>query len=264
MVTITDTHAHYDDEAFDTDREALFKSFRRYGIGNVINVGASMKGCKDSFALSQTYPFVYAALGVHPSETADLSEADMDWILEKSRNEKVVAIGEVGLDYHFPDDPLPAHQKQWFARQIALAIESGLPLIIHSRDAEKDTADLLKSEHAEKAGGVMHCYSYSRESCRDFLDLGFYFGIGGVLTFKNGRKLKEAVEYLPMDRLLLETDCPYLAPEPHRGKRNCSLYLPRVVEELARIKNLPPEEVIRITSENAQTLFGLPPVTEEG
>jgi TatD DNase family protein len=257
MYEITDTHAHYDDEAFDSDRDALLLSLKDKGIGRVINVGASMRGCRDSYKLSEKYPFVYAALGVHPSETAELSEEDMEWILEKSRDPKVVAIGEIGLDYHFPDDPSPEHQKKWFARQIALAQQAGLPLVIHSRDAEKDTADVLSSEHAEKCGGVMHCYSYSKESTRDFLNLGLYFGIGGVLTFKNGRKLKEAVEYLPMDRILLETDCPYLAPEPYRGKRNCSLYLPNVVAVLSEIKKLPEEEVIRITTENAKRLFAL-------
>ncbi|MCR5282089.1 MAG: TatD family hydrolase [Lachnospiraceae bacterium] len=255
---ITDTHAHYDDEAFESDRDALLLSLQENGIGRLINVGASMRGCRDSYRLSMQYPFVYAALGVHPSETEQLTEEDMQWILQTAKDPKVVAIGEIGLDYHFPDDPPPEHQKQWFARQIALAKEAGLPLIIHSRDAERDTAAVLADEHAEECGGVMHCYSYSKESARDFLNLGLYFGIGGVLTFKNGRKLKEAAAFLPMDRILLETDCPYLAPEPYRGKRNCSLYLPYVVEELARIKKISEEEVIRITTENAKRLFALP------
>ncbi len=258
MNYIIDTHAHYDDKAFDEDREAILASLGAAGIGQVINIGASMQGSKDSLALAGKYPFIYAALGVHPSETTDLTEDDMDWIRDHADGEKVVAIGEIGLDYHDPDDPAPGHQKKWFVRQMDLARGLRLPVIIHSRDAAKDTADIMKAEKAERIGGVCHCYSYSKESAADYLDMGFYIGIGGVLTFKNGKKLKEAAAYIPMDRILLETDCPYLAPEPHRGERNSSLYLPYVVEELARIKGIGTDEVIARTAENARRLFGLP------
>ncbi|MBR4760125.1 MAG: TatD family hydrolase [Lachnospiraceae bacterium] len=256
MDYIIDTHAHYDDEAFDADREQLLSSMQEAGIGRIINVGASMRGCRDSFALSEKYDFIYAALGVHPDDIVNLTDADMDWILEKAKEPKVVAIGEIGLDYHWPE-PEPSLQKQWFERQLDLAREAGLPVIIHSRDAAKDTADILEAKKAGEIGGVMHCYSYSSEMARQFLNMGFYFGIGGVLTFKNAKKLKEAVDYIPMDRLLLETDCPYLAPTPHRGERNCSLYLTLVVEAMAEIKGISKEEVIRITAENARRLFAL-------
>ncbi|MBR6316671.1 MAG: TatD family hydrolase [Lachnospiraceae bacterium] len=256
MDYIIDTHAHYDDEAFNEDRESLLSSMQEAGIGRIINVGASMRGCRDSWALSEKYDFIYAALGVHPDDIVNLTEEDMDWIAEKAKEPKVVAIGEIGLDYHWPE-PAPSLQKQWFARQLNLARQVNLPVIIHSRDAAKDTADILEAEKAGSIGGVMHCYSYSAEMAKQFLNMGFYFGIGGVLTFKNAKKLKEAVAYIPMDRLLLETDCPYLAPTPHRGERNCSLYLPLVVEEMAQIKGITKEEVIRITSENARRLFGL-------
>jgi TatD DNase family protein len=262
MHLFTDTHTHYDDKAYDSDRDSLLASLKAGGAGRIINVGASLRGCRDSLALSQQYPFIYAAIGVHPSETAALTEADMDWLLQRAGDAKTVAIGEIGLDYHYPDDPSPAHQKQWFVRQLDLAKQAGLPVIIHSREAEKDTEDILRAEADGKLSGVLHCYSYSKEAARAFLEMGFYFGIGGVLTFKNGKKLKEAVSYLPMDRLLLETDCPYLAPEPYRGQRNCSVYLTGVIEELSRIKGLSEEEIIRQTNENAERLFGLPAMDE--
>ncbi|MCR4692184.1 MAG: TatD family hydrolase [Lachnospiraceae bacterium] len=259
MQYITDTHAHYDDHAFDEDRDSLLASLKDGGIGWVINVGASLRGCRESLALANQYPFIYAALGVHPSETAELTEEDMQHILQDSKDPKVVAIGEIGLDYHYPDDPSPEHQKKWFKRQMALAGEAGLPVVIHSREAAKDTLDILTEYKNESCGGVIHCYSYSKESAREFLELGYHIGIGGVLTFKNGKKLKEAAAYIPMDRILLETDCPYLAPSPYRGERNCSLYIPHVVQVLVQIKGITEEEVIRITSENAAALFGLPP-----
>ncbi|MCR5417619.1 MAG: TatD family hydrolase [Lachnospiraceae bacterium] len=255
MEGIIDTHAHYDDEAFDEDRQMLLASLAPAGISKVINVGASLRGCRDSFDLADSHDHIYAALGVHPSETGDLTEDDMDWIAKKAQDKKVVAIGEIGLDYHFPDDPTPEHQQKWFIRQLDLARNLHLPAIIHSRDAAADTLEILKREDFGRIGGVMHCYSYSKELAEEYLKMGVFFGIGGVLTFKNGKKLKEAVAALPMEALLLETDCPYLAPEPNRGKRNSSLYLPLVVEEMSRIKGISREKVIRITSENAQRLF---------
>lgn len=256
MSYIFDTHAHYDDEAFDMDRDALLEGLKEHGIGAVVNVGASMKSCRTTKALTEKYPFVYGALGVHPNETADLTEADMEWIRTESADKKIVAIGEIGLDYYW-DEPDRAIQKKWFVRQLALAKETGLPVIIHSRDAAKDTLDIMVSEHKGTTGGVIHCFSYETEMAREYLNMGYFLGIGGVLTFKNARKLKEVVEYAPMDRLVLETDCPYLAPVPYRGKRNSSLYLTKVVEAVAEIKGIPEEEVIRITTENARKLYRL-------
>lgn len=250
-----DSHAHYDDEAFDGDREELLASVFESGIRKVINVGASMESCRTTLALSEAYESVYAAIGVHPSDTAQLTEADMEWLKEKSALKKVVAIGEIGLDYYW-DEPDREIQKKWFQRQLDLAKEVKLPVVIHSREAAADTIGILK-EYDGDLTGVIHCYSYTKESAREFLEMGYSFGIGGVLTFKNAKKLKEAVSYIPMDRILLETDCPYLAPEPNRGKRNSSLYIPYVVQVMAQLKGISEEQVIRITSENTERLFGI-------
>lgn len=253
---IFDTHAHYDDAAFDEDRENLLLSMEANGVGRIVNIGASMESSRATLDMISKYSFLYGAIGVHPSETAELTEEDMQWLKIHSQNEKIVAIGEIGLDYHWPE-PTPELQKKWFVRQIHLAREVALPMVIHSRDAAKDTLDILRAEHAEEIGGVIHCYSYSKEPAKDYLDMNFYFGIGGVVTFKNARKLVETVEFVPMERIVLETDCPYLAPEPNRGKRNSSLNLSYVVEKIAEIKALAPEDVIKRTEENARNLYGL-------
>lgn len=249
-----DSHAHYDDKAFDEDREQMISTVFKSGIRKVINIGASMKSCRETIKLAETYEQIYAAIGVHPSDTAELTEEDMEWLKEKSAHKKVVAIGEIGLDYYWPE-PDREIQKRWFRRQLSLAREVGLPVVIHSRDAFADTISIMKECKAGEIPGVIHCYSYSKESAREFLDMGYSFGIGGVLTFKNAKKLKEAVAYIPMDRILLETDCPYLAPEPNRGKRNSSLYIPYIVQVMAQIKGITEEEVVRITSGNTERLF---------
>lgn len=251
---IFETHAHYEDKAFDEDRDLLLSGLKEQGIGRVVNIGASLRSCARTIELMEKYPFIYGALGIHPSDTGELKEEDMDWLAQQCRREKCVAVGEIGLDYYW-EEPDPAVQKKWFVRQLQLAREAKLPVVIHSRDAAKDTIDIMKAEHAQEIGGVIHCYSYTKETAGTFLDMGFYFGIGGVLTFKNGKKLKEAVEYLPLDRIVLETDSPYLAPEPNRGKRNSSLNLPYVVQALAKIKGIDREEVERITWENACRLY---------
>lgn len=249
-----DTHAHYDDKAFDEDREELLADLAAHGVCRVINSGSSLESCRHTIELMEKYPFIYGSLGIHPCDTAELTEEDMDWLARQSRLEKCVAIGEIGLDYYW-DEPDREWQKKWFARQLRLAQEVGLPVVIHSREAAQDTVELMREEHAEKSGGVIHCYSYSRELARSFLDMGFYIGVGGVVTFKNGRRLKETVEYLPMDRILLETDCPYLSPVPNRGKRNDSRNLTYVVSQIAQIKGTTEEEVERITTENALRLY---------
>lgn len=249
-----DTHAHYDDRAFEEDRDEVLRGLAARGVHRVINSGSSLEACRRTMELMEQYPFVYGSLGIHPCDTAELTEDDMDWLVRQSRHDKCVAIGEIGLDYYW-DEPERQLQRKWFARQLRLAREVGLPVVIHSRDAAQDTLELMRAGHAEQIGGVIHCYSYSRELARDFLNMGFYFGIGGVVTFKNGRKLKETVEYLPMDRILLETDSPYLSPVPHRGRRNDSGNLPLVVTEIARIKGIAEDEVERITTENALRLY---------
>lgn len=253
---IFESHAHYDDDAFDEDRDTLLPSLPENGIATVINVGASLESCKTTIGLMEKYPFVYGAIGVHPNETAELNEENFKWLKEQCTLEKVVAVGEIGLDYYW-NEPEPAIQKKWFEKQLEMAREVKLPVIIHSRDAAKDTLDIMKSFHAEEIGGVIHCFSYTKEMAREFLNMDFYFGIGGVITFKNARKLKEAVEYISIDKILLETDSPYLASEPNRGKRNSSLNLPYVAKEIAAIKNMDYEEVVAITEKNAKELFRL-------
>ena len=253
---IIDTHAHYDDDAFDEDREILLAGLQAAGIGTVVNIGASIDSTKTTLALAERYPFVYAAVGVHPSETAELDEERMRWLEEMCARPKVVAVGEIGLDYHW-DEPEREVQKHWFREQIRLARRVDLPVVVHSRDAAKDTLDIIKEEKAAEAGGVIHCFSYGVEVAREYLDMGFYLGVGGVLTFKNAKKLREVVAYMPVDRLLLETDCPYMAPTPHRGERNSSMYLPLVVKAVGEIKGLSEEEVIAVTEANARRMYRL-------
>lgn len=253
---IFDTHAHYDDEAFNEDRDELLRSLADGGVEAVVNVGASIQSTKNTLGLMRQYPFVYGAVGVHPNETGELNDHLMDWLKHVAGEEKVVAIGEIGLDYYW-NEPEPEVQKHWFVRQLNLAREVKLPVIIHSRDAAKDTLDIMKAEHAGDMGGVIHCFSYGVELAREYLNMGFYLGIGGVLTFQNAKKLKEVVEYMPLDRIVLETDCPYLAPVPNRGKRNSSLNLPYVAKAVSELKGVPEEEVIAVTRENARRMYQL-------
>ena len=253
---IFDTHAHYDDAAFDEDREELIAALPAGGIGTVVNVGASLESTKTTLELARRYPYFYGAAGVHPNETGELTERDMEWLKGICREPKIVAVGEIGLDYHW-DEPERGVQKKWFVRQLELAREVKLPVIIHSREAAKDTLDLMKGERAEEIGGAIHCFSYGVEMAREYLDMGFFIGIGGVLTFSNGKKLKEVAAYAPLDRIVLETDCPYLAPVPNRGRRNSSLNLPYVAEALAEIKGVTREEIEIQTCRNARRLYRL-------
>lgn len=253
---IFDTHAHYDDKAFDNDRDVLLSSMQEDNkIEAVVNVGASMESSKTTIALTEQYPFIYGAIGVHPEEVLNLTEEDMEWLKKQSKLEKILAIGEIGLDYYWDEVPKMI-QQLWFDRQLELAKEVKLPVIIHSREAAKDTFDMLVTADAKnKLSGIIHCYSYSKENAKDYLDIGFYFGIGGVVTFKNAKKIKEAVAYIPMDRIVLETDCPYLAPTPYRGERNSSHNLSYVASEIADIKGISYEEVLEQTSKNAKSVY---------
>lgn len=253
---IFDTHCHYDDEMFDKDRQELLLSLEGRGVGRIVNVGAGMETSRRALQLAEEYGFIYAALGVHPSETAELAEADMDWLCTHAAHEKVVAVGEIGLDYHW-EEPEPAVQRRWFRRQIELAKEVKLPLIIHSRDAAAETRDIIIKEKAYDCGGVIHCYSYSAEMAKEYADMGFYIGIGGVVTFKNAKKCVRTVEEIPLDKIVLETDCPYMAPEPNRGKRNDSSQLIYVAGKIAELKGVSAEEVIRVTAENAEKMYRL-------
>lgn len=251
---IIDTHAHYDDEKFEEDRDILLHSLRENDIEYVVNIGASINTSRNTLELMKQYDFVYGAIGVHPSETGELNEDNFSWLKEQVKQEKVVAIGEIGLDYYW-DEPDRTIQKEWFDRQMELAKEVNLPIVIHSRDAAKDTIDMMKVAKVETVGGVIHCFSYGIDMAKEYLKMGFYLGIGGVVTFNNAKKLKEVVEYTPLDRIVLETDCPYLSPVPNRGKRNSSLNLVYVVEEIAKIKNIDRDEIIQVTNKNAKDLY---------
>ena len=260
---IFETHTHFDDKAFDPDRDEAIREAIDAGVGRIVNVGASMRSSATSVELARRYKEIYAAVGVHPEDCANLSEQDMqllkDYALNRTGdgiNNKVVAIGEIGLDYYW-DEPERDIQKKWFSRQLQLAKEVNLPIIVHSRDAAKDTMDIIKSEHNGATGGVIHCFSYGIEVAKEYLDMGYYIGVGGVVTFKNGKKLKEVVEYTPIDRIVTETDSPYLAPVPFRGKRNTSAYIPYIIEEIARIKGISPKEAEERTWENANALYRL-------
>lgn len=251
---IIDTHAHYDDAAFKADRDPILRGLKDRGVEKLVNAAASMNGCRRTLKLTAQYDFIYGMLGVHPDDVEELTEADMDFIRENASNPKITAIGEIGLDYHWDVAPREV-QKKWFLRQIEIAKEVKLPICVHSRDAAADTLAVLKEGKAWETGGVIHCYSYSAQLAEEYLSMGFYFGIGGVVTFKNGRKCKEVVEMLPLDKILLETDAPYLAPEPFRGKRNESPYLSYVAKEIAGIKGISEEEVIARTRANAYRLY---------
>ena len=253
---IFETHAHYDDDRFNEDRDEILRRLPEEGVGVVINSGASVESTRDTIRLALEYEHVYAAVGVHPSLVEELDEAFMNWMKEQAAWEKTVAIGEIGLDYYWDKEPeVQAKQREWFGRQIELARETNLPIIVHSRDAAADTLQVMKEHHAEEIPGVIHCFSYSKEMALEYIKMGYYIGVGGVVTFKNAKKLVETVEAIPLDKILLETDCPYMAPEPYRGKRNYSGYLTYVRDKIAEIKGVSPEEVERVTEKNARTLF---------
>lgn len=254
---IFETHAHYDDEAFDQDRELVLESMEQQGIGTVVNVCASIGQFGRTVALTEKYPFVYGAVGVHPDDADKMTEETLREIREISHLEKIIAIGEIGLDYYWHKEECEhKRQQEMFRAQMDIAREEKLPFMIHSREAAKDTLDIVR-EYMKGGmyGGIIHCFSYGKEMAEEYLKMGLYLGIGGVVTFKNARKLKEVVEYAPLDQLVLETDSPYLSPEPNRGKRNSSLNLPYVVQAIAEIKGVTPEQVIRITRENAEKLL---------
>ena len=258
MDYIIDTHAHYDDEAFEKDRDELLTSLPKAGIGQIINVGAAMKGCRDSLALSKQYDHVFAALGVHPDDIENLTDADMDWIRENAKDPKVVAIGEIGLDYYYDLSPRDV-QREVFRKQLVIAKEADIPMIIHERDATGDCLEILREFYNRGAirsnPGVCHCCSMSPEAASEMVKMGFYIGVDGPLTFKNNKKTPEVVRNTPPDRIVIETDSPYLTPEPNRGMCNEPAFVPFVAVRLAEILDMSIEEVARITSENGKRLY---------
>lgn len=252
---IFETHAHYDDKQFDGDREEVLTSMAQAGVDTIVNIGADLKGSAASVELAAAYPFIYAAVGVHPDRVGELNPQSFETLKQLSDNKKVVAIGEIGLDYHWDTHPREM-QKEWFLKQLELARQKQLPVVIHSREATNDTLDIIK-EHGRDLKGVIHCFSGSVEVAREYVKLGYYIGVGGVVTFKNGRMLKEVVLDTPLSHLVIETDCPYLSPEPNRGKRNDSMNLEYIAKEIASIKAISYQEVLEATHKNGRELYGI-------
>lgn len=253
---IVDSHAHYDDEQFDADRDEVLKRIQQQGVVRVVNPASNLDSARKCIELSETYDFLYCAVGIHPHDSKEFSEETLESIREMASNKKVVAIGEVGLDYHYDFSPQNI-QKECFAAQIQLALELKLPLIIHDREAHRDVLDIIKAEKGYEAGGVFHCFSGSVELARTVLDLGFYIALGGAVTFKNAVKPVEVAKYVPADRLLVETDSPYMAPVPYRGKRNDSGYLHEIIQKIAEIRGSDFDVIANTTAQNANRLFGL-------
>ena len=251
-----DSHAHYDDNKFDQDRQDVIEKVRQSGIAFIVNAASNIPSSIDSIALSQEYEFIYAAVGVHPQDVEGMNDNVISMLADFAREPKVVAIGEIGLDYHYDDVPKPL-QKHWFARQILLARELKLPIIIHDRESHEDILKIVKKENAKEVGGVFHCFSGSVEMAREVLDNNFYISIGGVATFKNAKKIVDVIRAIPSDRILIETDSPYLAPEPFRGTRNDSSYIRYTAMKVAEIREDSFENIARITCENAKRLFNI-------
>lgn len=251
-----DSHAHYNDERFNEDRDEILSQMNANNVGLILNSCSSLDEVKDIFAICEKYPFVYASVGIHPHEAESLTEADMDLLKEYAKSPYVKAIGEIGLDYYYDFSPRDIQQK-WFARQIDIAREIKMPVVIHDRDAHKDTMDILRAHSIRDVGGVFHCYAGSVEMAREILDWGMYIAFGGTLTFKKSVRPAEVAKYVPLDRIVIETDSPYLTPEPNRGKRNSSLYIHYVAERLAEIKGISVEEAENATFENAKKCFSI-------
>ena len=250
-----DSHAHLNDERFDEDRDELINSLKEKSVDLVVNPGADIETSKSAVELSKKYDFIYAAVGVHPHDVSDLDDTAIDTIRNLAiENNKVVAIGEIGLDYYYDYSPRDS-QKEWFKKQILLANELKLPIIIHDRDAHADTFDIIKENKSDEIGCVLHCYSGSVELAREYIKLGCYISIPGTVTFKNSRKVREVAREIPLDRLFIETDSPYMAPEPHRGKRNDPSLVAFVADKIAQEKGISYEEVCDKTKENAKKFF---------
>ncbi len=247
-----ESHAHYDDERFDDDRDELLAELPADGIETVVNSSSDIASSRASIALAEKYPYFYASVGVHPHEVSKMTEADIDTLREMSKHPKVVALGEMGLDFYYDLSPRDS-QRYWFKRQLELAEELDMPIIVHSRDASQECFDIISQSKVRK--GVIHCYSGSAPMAEDYADMGFYIGVGGSLTFKNNKKTVEVVEKLPLEKILIETDSPYLAPVPYRGRRNDSRLLKYVVEKISEIKNIPEIDICNITKNNAIDLF---------
>ncbi|TMU82938.1 TatD family deoxyribonuclease [Bacillus sp. BHET2] len=251
-----DTHVHLNAEQFDEDLEEVISRAREAGVEHMVVVGFDRPTINRAMELIGQYEFLYAAIGWHPVDAIDMKEEDLSWIEELSAHPKVVALGEMGLDYHWDKSPKDV-QKEVFRKQIQLAKKVKLPIVIHNRDATQDIVDILREERAEEVGGIMHCFSGSPEIAQECVEMNFYISLGGPVTFKNAKKPKEVAKEIPLEKLLIETDCPYLAPHPNRGKRNEPAYVKLVAEQIAELKEMSIEEVANITTENAKRVFNI-------
>jgi TatD DNase family protein len=254
---LIDTHAHLDSPKFDNDRDDVISRARQAGIDTIVNIGFNRETIPTTMALAEKYDFIYAVVGWHPTDAIDMKlEADLAWIEQLCGHPKVVAIGEIGLDYYWDTSPKEIQQTV-FREQIRLARRLNKPIVIHNRDAHEDIVRLLKEEKASEVGGIMHCFSGSWETAKQCLDLNFHISFGGPITFKNARVPKQVLEHVPLDRILFETDAPYLTPHPYRGQRNESAYVRLVAETAAEIKGLTLEEISKISSDNARSCLGI-------
>lgn len=251
-----DTHVHLNDEQFNDDLQEVIGRAKEAGVDYMVVVGFNRPTIERAISLVEEYNFLYASVGWHPVDAIDMSDEDLVWLEEMAAHPKVVALGEMGLDYHWDKSPHDI-QKKVFREQIGLAKKLNLPIIIHNRDATEDVVQILREENAKEVGGIMHCYSGSAETAKECLDLNFHISLGGPVTFKNAKKPKKVAMEVPLDRLLIETDCPYLAPHPYRGKRNEPAYVKLVAEQIAELKEISYEEVAKKTTENAKKLFGI-------
>ncbi|MDX9916686.1 MAG: TatD family hydrolase [Gudongella sp.] len=252
-----DSHVHLDDPRFDEDRDRIIQELSKEGIDTVINIGADKQTSYASVELAEKYDNIYAVIGVHPHSASDVVTEGLDWLKELSKNEKVVAIGEIGLDFYYDNSPRDL-QRKYFLEQLDIAKELDLPVVIHTRDAAKETFDILKEAASDgKLKVLMHCYSGSAEMAMDYVKLGFYIALGGAVTFKNARVPREVAAAVPLGNLMVETDCPYLTPEPFRGRRNEPKHVKLVAEKIAEIKGISTEELAKATAENARKFFGI-------
>lgn len=251
---IIDTHTHYDDARYEADRDELLLSLNDNGVELVVEASARLEGCKATIELVNKYDFIYGMLGIHPDEEMDLNDEVYEFIKNNLQNKKIVSIGEIGLDYYGKEKNKDL-QKEWFTKFIKLSNEQNMPINVHSRDALSDTLDIISNNKTGEGSGIIHCFSYSIDAARKFVDMGYLLGIGGVVTFKNGKVLKDVVKEIDITKLVLETDCPYLSPEPYRGKRNNSTYIRMVAAAISDIKTMDINDVIKITNENAKRVY---------
>lgn len=252
---LTDSHTHLNDTQFDEDRDEVIRRAQEAGVTRILNIGFNRETIPTSIELAEKYDFIYSTVGWHPQDAITMQEEDLAWLESLCAHPKVVAIGEIGLDYHWDTSPKDV-QADVFRKQIRLARKVGLPIVIHDREAHQDIVQILKEEKAAEIGGIMHCFSGSVEMARECLDMNFYISFGGPLTFKNAKKPKEVAVEVPLDRLLVETDAPYLTPHPFRGKRNETGYVRLVAETLAELRGMSLEEIAQITSNNAAKILG--------